>query len=111
MLLRPWRKEDFRPYHAIVSHPDVHRHFGPEPMSAEECWRRLTSAAGHWEFCSFGSWAVERKPDGALLGFAGLFNAWRDLDPDFGDLRRFGVRRWSFSKYQHCFAHLLGTFL
>ena len=33
------------------------------------------------------------------------------LDPAFGDLCRFGARRSAFSKYQHCFAHLMGTFL
>ena len=85
LLLRHWRKQDFRPYHAIVSHPEVHRHFGPEPMSVEECWRRVNATVGHWQLCGFGNWAVERKADGALLGIAGLFTAWRDLEPEFGE--------------------------
>ena len=70
LLLRPWRKEDFRPYHAILQHPDVHRHFGPDPMGAEECWRRLLAAVGGWQFNGFGTWAVERKSDGKLVGNA-----------------------------------------
>ena len=43
LFLRAWRKEDFRPYHAILKHPDVYRHFGPEPMGQEECWRRIVA--------------------------------------------------------------------
>ena len=85
LVLRQWRKDDFRPYHAIVRHPDVHRHFGPNPMSAEECWRRLAASVGGWQFNGFGTWAVERKSDGALVGNVGLFTAWRDLDPEFGE--------------------------
>jgi RimJ/RimL family protein N-acetyltransferase len=85
LVLRQWRKDDFRAYHAIVRHPDVHRHFGPNPMSAEECWRRLAASVGGWQFNGFGTWAVERKSDGALVGNVGLFTAWRDLDPEFGE--------------------------
>jgi RimJ/RimL family protein N-acetyltransferase len=85
LVLRSWRKDDFRPYHAILQHPDVHRHFGPNPMAAEECWRRLMASVGGWQFNGFGTWAVERKSDGKLVGNVGLFTAWRDLDPEFGE--------------------------
>jgi RimJ/RimL family protein N-acetyltransferase len=85
VVLRHWRKDDFRPYLAILSHPDVHRHFGPAAMRAEDCWRRLMAAAGGWQFNGFGTWAVERKADGALIGNVGLFTAWRDLEPKFGE--------------------------
>jgi RimJ/RimL family protein N-acetyltransferase len=85
LVLRPWRKDDFRPYHAILSHPEVHKHFGPNPMSAEEAWRRLTSFVGGWHFLGFGMWAVEEKATGELVGIVGLFNAWRDLEPEFGE--------------------------
>jgi RimJ/RimL family protein N-acetyltransferase len=85
LILRPWRRQDFRPYHAILCEPEVHRHFGPEPMGAEECWRRIMAAAGGWAINGFGPWAVERKDGGRLVGNVGLFTAWRDLDPQFGD--------------------------
>ena len=85
LVLRQWRKDDFRPYHAIVSHPEVHKHFGPNPMNAEEAWRRLTAAVGGWQFMGFGTWAVEDKSSGKLLGNVGFFNAWRDLEPEFGE--------------------------
>ena len=85
LVLRQWRKDDFRPYHAILSHPEVHKHFGPKPMNAEDAWRRLTSFVGGWQFLGFGMWAVDEKTTGKLVGIAGLFNAWRDLDPEFGE--------------------------
>lgn len=85
LRLRGWRREDFRPYHAILQHPDVHRYFGPEPMGQEECWRRICAAIGNWELNGFGTMAVEAKDDGRLLGNVGMFTAWRDFDPQFGD--------------------------
>jgi len=85
LILRHWRKDDFRPYHVIVRHPEVHKHFGPNPMSAEDCWRRLAASAGMWQFNGFGTWAVERKSDRKLVGNVGLFTAWRDLEPEFGE--------------------------
>lgn len=98
LRLRSWRKEDFRPYHSILQHPDVHRHFGPEPMSAEEAWRRLTSAAGGWQFNGFGTWAVERKEDGKLIGNAGIFTGWRAMEPEFGEEPEMG---WIFAAETH----------
>jgi RimJ/RimL family protein N-acetyltransferase len=85
LILRHWRKDDFGPYLAIMRHPDVHRHFGPKPISAEECWRRLGASAGMWQFNGFGTWAVERKSDRKLVGNVGLLTAWRDMEPQFGD--------------------------
>ena len=85
LVLRPWRKDDFRPYHAILQHPEVHRHFGPDPMGAEECWRRLMAAVGGWQLNGFGTWGVERKSDSRLVGSLGLFTAWRELEPEFGE--------------------------
>ena len=45
------------------------------------CWR----ASGRWQFNGFGTWAVERKSDGKLVGNVGLFTAWRDMEPEFGE--------------------------
>jgi RimJ/RimL family protein N-acetyltransferase len=85
LVLRHWRKDDFRPYLAILQQPEVHRHFGSDPMTAEDCWRRILASAGGWQFNGFGTWAVDRKRDGKLVGNVGLFTAWRDLEPEFGE--------------------------
>ncbi len=98
LLLRAWTKNDFRPWLAIMHHPDVHRHFGPEPIGLEECWRRLAASVGSWQILGFGSWAVERKADYRLVGNVGLFNAWRDLEPQFGEEPEMG---WIFAAETH----------
>ena len=98
LVLRAWRKDDFRPWHAIVTHPEVHKHFGPEPMSIEDTWRRLQAAVGGWQFNGFGWWAVETRADSRLIGTAGVFTAWRGLDPEFGEEPEMG---WMFAAETH----------
>jgi RimJ/RimL family protein N-acetyltransferase len=98
LLLRPWAKDDRREYFDILQEPAVHRHFGPEPMGMEECWRRLMAASGGWQLNGFGGWAVERKSDGKLIGMTALFTAWRDLEPEFGDEPEMG---WIFATETH----------
>ncbi len=98
LVLRAWTKADFRPWFAIMQHPEVHRHFGPNPSGLEDVWRRLVASAGSWQILGFGSWAVERKADGKLVGNVGLFNAWRDLEPEFGEQPEMG---WIFAAETH----------
>ena len=85
LRLRAWRKNDREAYFRILQEPAVFRHFGPEPMGMEECWRRVMAAAGGWQLNGFGGWAVERKSDAKLVGMLAVFTAWRGLDPEFGD--------------------------
>jgi len=98
LLLRAWRKDDRETYFSILQQPAVFRHFGPEPMGMEECWRRLMAAVGGWQLNGFGGWAVERKSDGKLLGMTALFTAWRDLEPEFGNEPEMG---WIFATEAH----------
>jgi RimJ/RimL family protein N-acetyltransferase len=98
LTLRAWTKADFRPRFEIMQHPDVHRHFGPNPSGLEDVWRRLAAAVGGWQLLGFGTWAVERKADSKLIGNVGLFNAWRDLEPEFGEAPEMG---WIFAAHTH----------
>ena len=38
-----------------------------------------------WSMNGFGTWAVEYRATGRLLGNVGLFTAWRGLEPEFGE--------------------------
>jgi RimJ/RimL family protein N-acetyltransferase len=98
LILRPWRRDDRKPYFDILQEPAVFRHFGPKPMGMEECWRRLSASVGMWGMVGFGGWAVERKSDSKLLGMLALFTAWRDLEPEFGDEPEMG---WIFATEAH----------
>lgn len=98
LILRLFRKEDLEPWHAIVSDPEVMRHFSGPPAPKEDTWRRMSAAVGSWTLRGFGGWAVVRRSDDRLIGTIGLFNAWRDLEPQFGDQPEAG---WIFAKEVH----------
>ncbi len=98
LVLRGWRKEDFRPWLAICSEPAVTHHFGGKPMEAEDVFRRLAASVGSWVWNGYGSWAVARRSDSRLIGNAGLFTAWRDLQPEFGEEPEMG---WIFATEAH----------
>jgi RimJ/RimL family protein N-acetyltransferase len=98
LVLRGWRKGDFRSWHAILQEEAVSRFLAGTGMSLEDCWRRLAGAAGSWPLMGFGGWAVTTRDDGALIGNVGLFNAWRDLEPEFGEEPEMG---WIFTTRVH----------
>jgi RimJ/RimL family protein N-acetyltransferase len=50
----------------------------------------MCAAAGNWTMNGFGGLAVTLKSDGRLLGNVGLFTAWRDFEPQFGDQPEMG---------------------
>lgn len=71
LTLRAWRRGDRAAYHAIKSDPRVMATLGPLPSRGESdrMLDRLTRAErAH----GFTFWAVERRSDATLLGYAGL---------------------------------------
>lgn len=74
LLVRPWRDADRAAYHAICRDPEAMRYLGPLQSRAETdaaIDRMIASQAAN----GFCFWAVERREDGALLGFCGLLPA------------------------------------
>ena len=72
LILRKWRKEDFDELVAATNTPAVMRWIGgvKDPQALRD---RLSTRFVEWqETHGFTFWAVERKEDGALLGFSGL---------------------------------------
>jgi RimJ/RimL family protein N-acetyltransferase len=71
LLVRPWRDADLEPFAALCADPEVMAHLGPL-WDAAQCratidrQRHLQAMLGH---CF---WAVERRGDGAFLGFCGI---------------------------------------
>jgi RimJ/RimL family protein N-acetyltransferase len=98
LILRQYRKEDFRANLAIVGDDEVMRHVGGVGISAEDCWRRISAMVGSWTLLGFGGWAVVRRSDDRLIGTVSLFNGWRDLEPQFGEDPEMG---WIFATEVH----------
>ncbi len=98
LRLRHYRKSDFPAQLAIVGDEAVMRQLGAPALAAEECWRRLAASVGTWDLMGFGGWAVIRKADDKLVGTVSLFNAWRALEPAFGEQPEMG---WIFATEVH----------
>jgi RimJ/RimL family protein N-acetyltransferase len=97
LILRPFERSDFEAHSNIMNNPEVNRHLGPI-LSREDLWRRTISGVGMWSVVGFGTWIVERKADGRLIGNTGFFDAHRDLQPDFGGAPEMG---WIFDPQVH----------
>lgn len=69
--LRRWREADAAPFHAMGQDAEVMRFLGPLPSLAETnagiARQNALADAGGTCF-----WAVERREDGAFLGFCGV---------------------------------------
>lgn len=74
LILRDWRAEDWSEFFRVTNTPAVMRWLGGVLDDDG-----MASQRGRVEAChaanGFGFWAVERKEDGALLGFCGLKRA------------------------------------
>lgn len=81
LILREWRDSDLDAFAAIVADAEVMRFLGPQ-LTRDEAWRNMASGAGHWLLRGYGTWAVERKSDGAMMGRVGLINpeGWPGLE-------------------------------
>jgi len=69
--VRSWREADRAPFHALNSDPRVMATLGPVMTRAEsDALVDRLAAAEAARGCTF--WAVERRADGAFLGFCGV---------------------------------------
>ncbi len=71
LILRPWTEEDRAFYAALSADPDV-MHDYPVLPPRGEVDAKFALYRDHFETHGFGRWLLERKPDGAALGFSGL---------------------------------------
>lgn len=81
LRLRGHRLDDFDAYAAMWADPAVVRFIGGVSQSREVAWIRLLRQAGLWRHLGFGSFALEDKETGALVGEAGFHDLRRDFTP------------------------------
>nr|WP_221227449.1 GNAT family N-acetyltransferase [Stakelama sediminis] len=97
MILRAWRDADRAPFHAICSDPRVMVHLGPL-LSRTESDAGIDRMRGHLAAHGYCFWAVEKRDDGALLGFCGL-KPGAEGTPLEGEVEigwRFGFGHWGY---------------
>lgn len=98
LRLRGHSLADFDRFAALWADERMAGPIGLSPCSVEEAWSRFTRYAGHWAMLGFGTWAVEEKASGHVIGEVGLFDFKRDLPPDFAGRPEHG---WAFASAAH----------
>lgn len=79
LILRGWREADVAPFHAMGQDEEVMRYLGPLMTldQARAAYQRCVARQAE-SGCCF--WAIERKNDGAFLGFCGLQKGYDFLE-------------------------------
>ncbi len=95
LILRPYTLDDFEPFCAMTSDPDVLRFIGRQPLSREDVWGRLLRYAGHWALLGHGIFAVIEKETGLFVGETGLADCRRGLGAQFDGV---GEAAWVFAR-------------
>jgi RimJ/RimL family protein N-acetyltransferase len=82
LLLREMRESDLDAFASFMADEDVVRYLSGVTMTRDEAWRSIATGLGHWHLRGYGTWAVERKSDGAFMGRVGLINpeGWPGLE-------------------------------
>ena len=71
LVLREWRESDRAPFAALNADPRV-AEFLSRPLDRAESDAFVDRIVAHWAADGHGLWAVERRDDGAFIGFVGL---------------------------------------
>jgi len=71
LLVRPWIDADREPFAAMGQDPEVMRYLGP-PMARADSDAAIDRMKGLQADFGYCFWAIERRADGAFLGFCGL---------------------------------------
>jgi RimJ/RimL family protein N-acetyltransferase len=74
LILRRWRPEDLDPFAAICADPEVMEWLGGV-LTREEAAARIARVEATFEARGHGRYLVERKADGAFLGWCGIMPA------------------------------------
>lgn len=69
--LRRWRAADAAPFHAMCNDPAVMEHLGA-PLTPGDADDAIVRQNGFLDEHGYCFWALERRDDGAFLGFCGI---------------------------------------
>jgi len=70
--LRMFLEKDWKDMHAYFSDPECMRYTSGRQFSENESWQKVAALSGHWNLRGYGSYALEEKASGKVIGVAGL---------------------------------------
>jgi RimJ/RimL family protein N-acetyltransferase len=77
LKLRPWRETDRDAFAAMNADAEV-MHDYPAPLTHAESDAKLDRYQANIERLGYGRWLMERREDGAFLGYVGVMPIWDD---------------------------------
>jgi RimJ/RimL family protein N-acetyltransferase len=108
LRLRPYRGSDFEEYAELRSDPEVMRFLGAGvPFDRGLAWRHLAFLIGHWQLRGYGTWALEERETGTLVGWTGFAEpeGWPGFELAWGLARRFWGRGYATEGARAALAH------
>jgi RimJ/RimL family protein N-acetyltransferase len=91
LLLRMFQEDDWRDLHKYYSDEACMRYTVGRALTEGETWRAMAAMIGHWQLRRYGSYALEEKSNGQVIGVAGLDypNDWPEPEIKWGLIRDF----------------------
>jgi RimJ/RimL family protein N-acetyltransferase len=85
LILRGWRQSDAAPFAAMCADIEFMRYVGGV-MDRPAAWRRMAAYAGSFLIKGYGTYALEHKETGALVGYCGIFDpdGWPEREINWG---------------------------
>jgi len=83
LALRQFAPADLEAYAAMCADAEVMRHIGKGgPVGRDVAWHQLAFFLGHWALRGYGTWAIEERACGRLIGRAGFIHpeGWPGLE-------------------------------
>ena len=72
LLMRAFEPKDVAAFYQLASHPEVIRYTGEPACESLEAAAAAIAAYPDWTDPGYGRWATIYKPEGRIIGFAGL---------------------------------------
>ena len=99
LILRTPAVADFAAFAAQRADPAVMKYLGKgDVLSEEEAWLKFQSICGHWQIIGYGSWMIENKASGAVIGVMGYTDKKRPSEHPASGMPEMG---WSFAAAAH----------
>lgn len=84
LKLRMFAEKDWKDMHDYFSDPECMRYTSGRQFSENESWQKVAALSGHWNLRGYGSYALEEKATGKVIGVAGLDYPLEWPEPEIG---------------------------